>query len=200
VTDSHDQAGQAGQVRTGMTRRRFGRMALVALGLAGTGTATSVLSACSSGDDDRADGGLASESDDAAGTGGTDAGAGAETEADAVMYSSPGCGCCGGYADYLGEHGYTVDRRETDDLDSVRAEAGVPGDAAGCHTTTIGDYVVEGHVPVEAVDRLLRERPAVDGISLPGMPDGSPGMSGAKAGAFEVVSFKDGAVRSYMSV
>jgi hypothetical protein len=116
------------------------------------------------------------------------------------MYSSPGCGCCGGYADYLGEHGYVVDARQTDDLDSVRADADVPDDAAGCHTTMVGDYVVEGHVPAEAIERLLHERPTVDGIALPGMPTGSPGMSGSKAGAFEIVSFKAGTVRSYMSV
>jgi hypothetical protein len=179
-----------------MTRRRFGRMALVALGLVGTG-ATSVIGACSSGDDDPAGDDdsagrdLASESDRTAGSRGG---------VEAVMYSSPGCGCCGGYADYLGEHGYPVDRRQTDDLDSVRADAGVPGDASGCHTTMIGDYVVEGHVPVEAIDRMMRERPAVDGISLPGMPNGSPGMSGDKAGPFEIVSFTDGTTRPYMRV
>jgi hypothetical protein len=174
-----------------MTRRRFGRMALVALGLAGTG-ATSVLAACSSGDgDDSAGGGLASETDPATGSG---------SGTEAVMYSSPGCGCCGGYAEYLGQHGYTVDQRQSDDLDAVRADAGVPEDAAGCHTTMIGDYVVDGHVPVEAVDRLMQERPAIDGIALPGMPAGSPGMSGDKAGAFEIVSFKDGTVRPFMSV
>jgi hypothetical protein len=189
--EPHDRVGRDRLAAPRVTRRRFAGMALMALGAAGAG-ATSVLAACSSGDDDSAGGDrLGSESGQTAGSGGG---------AEAVTYSSPGCGCCGGYADYLGEHGYTVDRRETDDLDSVRADAGVPDDAAGCHTTMIGDYVVEGHVPVEAVDRLLQERPAVDGISLPGMPDGSPGMSGAKAGAFEIVSFKDGTVRRFMSV
>jgi hypothetical protein len=191
VREPHDRVGGDQLAAPRVTRRRFAGMALAALGAAGA-SATSVLAACSSGDDDSAGGDRSgSESGQTAGTeGGTEA----------VTYSSPGCGCCGGYADYLGEHGYTVDRRETDDLDSVRADAGVPDDAAGCHTTMIGDYVVEGHVPVEAVDRLMQERPAVDGISLPGMPDGSPGMSGAKAGAFEIVSFKDGTVRQFMSV
>jgi hypothetical protein len=189
--ESKNQADHEAVSGTRMTRRRFGRMALVALGVTGTG-ATSVLAACSSGDDDdSATGGLASEPDQTAGTGqGTEA----------VMYSSPGCGCCGGYADYLGERGYAVDQTQTDDLDSVRADAGVPDDAAGCHTTMMGDYVIEGHVPAEAIERLLRDRPAVDGIALPGMPTGSPGMSGDKSGAFEILSFKDGAVRPYMNV
>lgn len=175
-----------------MTRRRFCRMALVALGAAGAG-ANSVLAACSSGDDDDSTGGgLAVEPEHATG--------GGQGGTQAVMYSSPGCGCCGGYADYLAENGYAVDQQQTDDLDSVKADAGVPDDASGCHTTMLGDYVIDGHVPVEAIDRLLQERPAVDGIALPGMPGGSPGMSGDKAGAFEIVSFKDGSVRPFMSV
>jgi len=176
-----------------MTRRRFGRMALTALGVAGAGAgATSVLAACSSGGDgDPAGGGMASEPDLPTGGGGS---------TEAVMYSSPRCGCCGGYADYLAERGYPVDQRQSEDLDSVRADAGVPDEAAGCHTTTIGDYVVEGHVPVEAVDRLMQEQPAVDGIALPGMPAGSPGMSGDKAGVFEIVSFTGGTVRPFMRV
>jgi hypothetical protein len=191
VTESNDRAGLDRVAPPTMTRRRFGQMVLVALGVAGTGVAP-VLAACSSGDDDdSADGGLATEPGPAQG------GAGG---AEAVMYSSPGCGCCGGYADYLGEHGYTVDQRQTDDLDSLKADAGVPDDASGCHTTMIGDYVVDGHVPAEAIERLLEERPAVDGIALPGMPAGSPGMSGDKTGAFEIVSFKDGGVQPYMSV
>jgi hypothetical protein len=184
-----------------MSRRRFGRMALVALGLVGTG-ATSVLGACSSGDEGSG-GNNDSAGDDSAGrdlASGSDRTAGSQGGAEAVMYSSPGCGCCGQYADYLGQHGYPVDQRQTDDLDSVRADAGVPDDASGCHTTTIGDYVVEGHVPVEAIDRMMQERPAVDGISLPGMPNGSPGMSGDKAGPFEIVSFKDGTTQPFMSI
>jgi hypothetical protein len=188
--ESHERV-QASRI----TRRRFGRMALIAVaaGAAGTG-GTSVLAACSSGDDDDSadDDGLASRTDQAEGGGGRGA--------EAVMYSSPGCGCCGQYADYLGQHGYPVDQRQTDDLDSVRADAGVPGEASGCHTTVLGDYVIEGHVPVEAIDRMVQEQSTVDGIALPGMPNGSPGMSGTKAGPFEIVSFTGGTVRPFMTI
>jgi hypothetical protein len=119
---------------------------------------------------------------------------------DVVMYSSPSCGCCGEYADYLRAEGYTVDLQRVDDLDAVRAGAGVPEEAAGCHTAMFDDYVVEGHVPLEAIDQLLRERPEVAGIALPGMPAGSPGMGGTKDGPFEILSFDAGEVQPYTSV
>jgi hypothetical protein len=64
----------------------------------------------------------------------------------------------------------------------------------------VGDHVVEGHVPVEAIEKLLRDRPAVDGIALPGMPPGSPGMGGARAGPFEVVSFRAGKVEPFVTL
>jgi hypothetical protein len=118
-----------------------------------------------------------------------------------VVYASPSCGCCGQYADYLeSEGGYTVDLQRTDDVDSIKADAGVPENAAGCHTTMLGDYVVEGHVPLEAVDKLLRERPAIDGIALPGMPAGSPGMGGTKQEPFEILSFADGTIETYTTI
>jgi hypothetical protein len=117
-----------------------------------------------------------------------------------VMYASPSCGCCGQYAEYLGSEGYAVEVERTDEVDAIRTDAGVPDEAAGCHTTIFGDYVVEGHVPAEAIDRLMRDRPAVDGISLPGMPNGSPGMGGAKEAPFEIVAFAGGRVRPFMTV
>ena len=70
----------------------------------------------------------------------------------------------------------------------IKQNHGVRANLEGCHTTVIGDYVVEGHVPVTAIKRLLTEKPAIKGISLPGMPEGSPGMSGEKEGPFEILS------------
>jgi hypothetical protein len=121
-------------------------------------------------------------------------------EGEAVIYASPTCGCCGDYATYLESEGWAVSIRRTEEMDAVKAEAGVPDEAASCHTTMVGDYAVEGHVPVDAIDKLLRERPPVEGIALPGMPPGSPGMTGEKAAPFEIVSFDAGAVQPFMTL
>jgi hypothetical protein len=98
-----------------------------------------------------------------------------------TLYKSPECGCCDGYADYLRQRGFAVTVNPTDDLAEISRNAGIPADLQGCHTAFIGDYVVDGHVPVEAINKLLAEHPAIKGITLPGMPEGSPGMNGEKA-------------------
>ena len=102
------------------------------------------------------------------------------------MFKNPECGCCDGYADYLRHHGFAVTSKPTSDLAEISRKAGVPADLQGCHTAFIGDYVVDGHVPVEAINKLLAEHPAIKGISLPGMPEGSPGMNGEKTAAFTI--------------
>jgi len=102
------------------------------------------------------------------------------------MFKNPECGCCDGYADYLRHHGFAVTSKPTNDLAEISRKAGVPADLQGCHTAFIGDYVVDGHVPVEAINKLLAEHPAIKGISLPGMPEGSPGMNGEKTAAFTI--------------
>lgn len=107
----------------------------------------------------------------------------------ANLYRTPQCGCCLAYADYLRENGYSVAVTEVEDLESFKHDRGVPEDLAGCHTTIVDGYVVEGHVPVTMIDKLLVDRPAMTGISLPGMPMGSPGMSGKKAEPFVVYDF-----------
>src|SRR6266851_1904335 len=103
-----------------------------------------------------------------------------------MLYKNPECGCCDGYADYLRHHGFTVTSKPTNDLAEISRKAGVPSELQGCHTAFIGDYVVDGHVPVEAIDKLLAERPAIKGIALPGMPAGSPGMYGEKVEPFVI--------------
>jgi hypothetical protein len=103
------------------------------------------------------------------------------------LFKDPSCDCCAAHAAYLRERGYTVDVIETGDLQAVKDEHGIPLELAGCHTILVEGYVVEGHVPAGAIDKLVAERPAIKGIALPGMPLGSPGMSGEKAGPFEVV-------------
>jgi hypothetical protein len=115
----------------------------------------------------------------------------------ATLYKDPECGCCEAYADYLRANGIEVTVSPTDELAAMKRQYGVPGALAGCHTTLIEDYVVEGHVPIGAVLRMLTERPAIKGISLPGMPAGSPGMSGAKTGPFTMFQFGGGESKVY---
>jgi hypothetical protein len=104
----------------------------------------------------------------------------------AVMYKAAGCGCCDGHADHLRANGYKVRVVELADLAPIKKKHSVPEAQAGCHTIEVGGYVVEGHVPAKIIDKLLAEKPAIKGISLPGMPDGSPGMSGVKSEPFKV--------------
>lgn len=105
----------------------------------------------------------------------------------AVMYKAVGCGCCDGHAEHLRANGYTVRVVELADLEPIKKKHSVPAAQAGCHTIEVGGYVVEGHVPAKIIDKLLAEKPKIKGISLPGMPDGSPGMSGAKTEPFKVL-------------
>ncbi len=108
-----------------------------------------------------------------------------------VVHRTPTCGCCKDYEAYLRRHGYSVESVVADDLAPVRAEHGIPETAASCHTTVIGGYAVEGHVPVAEVERMLAERPAIAGIAVPGMPIGSPGMEveGSAPQPYEVIAF-----------
>lgn len=98
----------------------------------------------------------------------------------AELFKTPGCGCCDGYADHLRASGFEVTVREAHDLAALTQAAGIPAPLQGCHTTMIDGYAVSGHVPVAQIERLLAERLAVRGISLPGMPVGTPGMPGPK--------------------
>lgn len=113
----------------------------------------------------------------------------AEPARKATLYKNPQCGCCEEYATYLRQHGFDVKVVATHDLALIKRERGVPTAVEGCHTMVLDDYVVEGHVPVSAINLLLEKQPQVRGISLPGMPQGSPGMTGRKAERFTVYSF-----------
>lgn len=111
----------------------------------------------------------------------------------AVLYKNPECTCCEGYADYLRSNGFEVTVKPTHDLAMISQKAGVPEQLEGCHTMFIDGYVIDGHVPVGIVRRLLTERPPIKGITLPGMPTGSPGMAGQKMAPFVVYALpKDG--------
>ena len=104
----------------------------------------------------------------------------------ATLYKNPQCSCCESYAAYLHQNGFVVDVKPTNDLAQISQKAGVPEALQGCHTMFVGGYVVDGHVPVNVIRKLLTERPAIAGITLPGMPTGSPGMTGSKTGPFTI--------------
>ena len=104
----------------------------------------------------------------------------ADEAASATMYKQAYCSCCDGHADHLRANGFKVTVIETQNMSQIKAKHGVPLEFEGCHTVEIGGYLVEGHVPAKIIRKLLKERPAIRGISLPGMPDGSPGMSGVR--------------------
>lgn len=117
------------------------------------------------------------------------------------VYKTSTCGCCSKWVDHLRQSGFEVKATDVADISAVKARHGVPVEAASCHTALVGGYVVEGHVPAASVRRLLRERPAVVGIAVPGMPIGSPGMEGPNPEPYDVVSFdKTGALKVYQSI
>ncbi len=113
----------------------------------------------------------------------------------AEVWKAESCGCCGSWVTYMEEHGYKVTVHVVDDVDPLKDKLGIPEQARSCHTSKIGGLVVEGHVPVEAIDKVLAEHPKrVAGIAAPGMPSGSPGMD-VDTKPFPVVTFGDGKVQ-----
>jgi hypothetical protein len=92
------------------------------------------------------------------------------------VFKTPTCGCCTKWIDHLRAAGFRVDATELPDLTAIKAANGVPPQLASCHTALVDGYVIEGHVPASDLKRLLKDRPAVSGLAVPGMPMGSPGM------------------------
>ncbi len=106
-----------------------------------------------------------------------------------VVYRSPTCGCCVKWAEHMEVAGFEVESRDMRDMGSVKEELGVPAASHSCHTAVVDGYVIEGHVPALYVQKLLKEKPDILGIGVPGMPMGSPGMEGPNAKPYEVVTF-----------
>lgn len=113
------------------------------------------------------------------------------------VHRSPTCECCVGYEEYLAGEGFEVEPVVRDDAAAFKDEVGVPVDLGSCHTAIVEGYFVEGHVPVEAVRTLLDERPDIDGIALPGMPVGTPGMPGEQLDDWVVYAVLDGEVTEF---
>ena len=115
-----------------------------------------------------------------------------------LVYKSPTCGCCAKWVDYMQANGFTAAVTNMPDVTPVKVTHKLPQRLASCHTTLINGYVIEGHVPVEDVRRLLKEKPAIVGLAAPGMPAGSPGMDVPNSPAFDVIAFdKDGRTRVF---
>lgn len=108
------------------------------------------------------------------------------------LYRSAGCSCCEGYVDYLRDNGYRVRDTVTSDMAALKREQQVPNDLGACHTAVVAGYTIEGHVPVAAVRELLRDRPEISGIAVPGMPRGVPGMPGSAEAPIKVWTFAAG--------
>lgn len=106
-----------------------------------------------------------------------------------TLYKSPDCTCCEKYVSYLKANGFSVKVVETRDMPVVKKKLG-SDKLSSCHTMTIDGYVVEGHVPVAAIRKLLLQRPAIVGISVPGMPTNSPGMGPEVKGTLKVVQIE----------
>ena len=113
------------------------------------------------------------------------------------VYKSPTCSCCHEWEAYLRAAGYSVRSIPTDDMAAVKARHGIPEAAWSCHTAVIAGYAVEGHVPIAAIEDLLATRPAIDGIALPGMPAGSPGMGGVQAAPFAILAIEGGTTTAF---
>jgi hypothetical protein len=108
-----------------------------------------------------------------------------------TMYKNPYCTCCEGHAAYLREHDMLLTVKTVENLEKISQDAGIPAGYQGCHSIFLGGYVIEGHVTIEIIRKLLKERPVdVVGLSLKGMPVGVPGMPGERTGPYDVYAIK----------
>lgn len=126
-------------------------------------------------------------------------GANAEPKETMMVYKSATCGCCTGWKNHMASSGYKVKvvNLADKDLAAIKHKYGVSGSLMSCHTAVVGDYFIEGHIPSKVVDKLLIEKPLVDGIAMVGMPSGSPGMPGPKNEIWKIYSIRDGKISEY---
>ena len=116
------------------------------------------------------------------------------------VFKTPSCGCCYGYVLFLEEEKFKVKQTDMRSLHTIKQKYNIPLEMQSCHTTIMGKYFIEGHVPLEAVNKLLKEQPDIDGIALPGMPIGTPGMPGKKEEPFVVYQLIDGKFSIFMTI
>ena len=117
-----------------------------------------------------------------------------------TVYKSASCGCCVKWVDHMKANGFAATVRDVENIGALKLKLGIRPEYSSCHTTEVGGYVVEGHVPADVVQRLLKERPKIAGIAVPNMPAGSPGMeveSGRKD-RYDILAFtSDGKTSVY---
>lgn len=106
-----------------------------------------------------------------------------------VVYKSPTCGCCTKWVDHLRQSGFEVESHDRDDMNRIKLEFGISRPLQSCHTALVEGYTIEGHVPAEDIKRLLQKRPTVAGLTVPGMPIGSPGMEANRMDPYNVLTF-----------
>lgn len=106
-----------------------------------------------------------------------------------TVYRDPNCGCCTKWIEHLIKHGFRVKDNKSGGMSEVKRGLGVPESMESCHTGVVNGYVIEGHVPAADIQRLLKEKPKVAGLAVPGMPMGSPGMEGPRTDRYDVLSF-----------
>jgi hypothetical protein len=118
-----------------------------------------------------------------------------------TVYKTPTCGCCGKWVEHMRQAGFAPKVTDLPNLSTVKQSAGVPPNLQSCHTSTIDGYAIEGHVPADVIRQLLKEKPKVAGIAVPGMPMGSPGMEqGGVTDKYNIVAFsQDGTQKVYAS-
>lgn len=114
-----------------------------------------------------------------------------------VVHKSATCGCCGGWAKHMRQAGFIVEEINEPDMKAVKARLGVPEKMASCHTAELDGYLIEGHVPAQAVAQLLKERPRATGLAAPGMPMGSPGMEMGEPEVYTLYLFDASGAREF---
>jgi len=115
-----------------------------------------------------------------------------------IVYASPTCDCCKAWVRHLKSNGFAVTKELMNDVTSKKQQLGVPEDLWSCHTALVEGYAIEGHVPADLIQQMLRERRAIAGLAAPGMPNGSPGMEGPTRDRYEVIAFsRSGATEVY---
>jgi len=116
------------------------------------------------------------------------------------VFKTPSCGCCYGYVLFLEEEKFKVKQTDMKNLHSIKKKYNIPLEMQSCHTTILSKYFIEGHVPIEAINKLLKEQPDIDGIALPGMPIGTPGMPGKKEEPYVIYQLVDGKSSVFMTI